>query len=71
VPQRDSARCKCFRARYAHAMTTDRLLLALLLIMLVAAIGIATLAILGSVEDCGPDGDCNISSHPSGLVLSR
>jgi hypothetical protein len=52
-------------------MTKDRLLLALLLIMLVAAIGIATVAILGAVEDCGPDGDCNMSSSPSGLVLSR
>jgi hypothetical protein len=52
-------------------MCKERLLFALLLIMLVAAIGIATVAILGSVEDCGQDGDCNISSSPSGLMLSR
>ena len=52
-------------------MTKIRLLLALVLIMLVAAIGIATVTILGAVEDCGPDGDCNISSSPSGLLQSR
>jgi hypothetical protein len=54
-------------------MAKDHLFLALLLllIMLVAAIGIATVVILGAVEDCSPDGDCNISSSPSGLVLSR
>ena len=52
-------------------MAKDRLLLALLMIMLLAAIGIATVAILGAVEDCGPDGDCDISSSPSGLMLSR
>jgi hypothetical protein len=52
-------------------MTKDRLLVALLLFMLVAAIGIAAVAILGAMEDCGPDGDCNMSSSPSGLVLSH
>jgi len=33
--------------------------------------GIATVAILGAVEDCGPDGDCNISSSPSGVMQFR
>jgi hypothetical protein len=71
LPQRDTSRVQVVPCGYARAMAKDRLPLALLLIMLVAAIGIATVAILGAVEDCRPDGDCNISSSPSGLVLSR
>jgi hypothetical protein len=68
-----AAGCKSLPCGYARAMAKDHLFLALLLllIMLVAAIGIATVVILGAVEDCSPDGDCNISSSPSGLVLSR
>ena len=51
-------------------MAKDRLFLALLLVMLVVAIGVATGIVLGSVEDCGPDGDCNLESRPSGMILT-
>jgi hypothetical protein len=51
-------------------MAKDRLLLALLLVMLVVAIGVASAIVLGAVEDCGPDGDCNLESSPSGSILS-
>ena len=40
-------------------MAKDRLLLALRVIMLVTAIGIATVMILRAVLDCGLDRDCN------------
>jgi len=42
-----------------------------MLVMLIAAIGLATAIILGAVEDCGPDGDCDSYSSPSGLVLAN
>ena len=63
--------CRSVPSGYARAMAKDRLLLALMLLMLLIAIGVATAVVLGAVEDCGPDGDCNLTSNPSGMIVTN
>jgi hypothetical protein len=52
-------------------VSKDRLLLLILLGMLAPAIAVPIFVILGAVEDCGPDGDCNLESHATRLSPTR